>query len=168
MGGKLKRPVAHTHMIKAELHPGKHIDEFFFFLLQAKLGHNEMTVKFRQHTRLVNVPVEQNSDWLNSLKVAVVNRFRDLLSPDGKEAELIFEKMKNNLLFQVYNVDHEEYVDLTNDTMLTEKAKLRLQMTPMALGEPDGTAPSIRELVSLLICITLSHIVIFITFPRRI
>ena len=118
-----------------------------------------MTVKFRQHTRLVNVPVKQNSDWLNSLKVAVVNKFRDLLSPDGKEAEVIFEKMKNNLLFQVYNADHGEFIDLTKATLLTEKAKLRLQMTPMTYGEADGTAPSIKELVSLLICIATLHIV---------
>ena len=99
--------------------------------------------------------MERNSDWLNSLKVAVVNNFRDLLSPDGKGAELIFEKMENNLVFQVYNADHGEFIDLTNDTMLTEKAKLRLQMTPMTDGEADGTAQCIKELVSFLICIDL-------------
>ena len=118
-----------------------------------------MTVKFRQHTRIVNVPVEQNSDWLNSIKVAVVAKFHDLLFPDAKEAELIFEKMKNNLLFQVYNADHGEFIDLTNDTILTEKAKLRLVMIPMTYGEADGTASSVKELVSLLICIALLHIV---------
>ena len=113
--------------------------------------HRKVVVKIKSNTRIVNIPLEQNNGWLDTLKMAVVKTFQDVLAHGEKETEFSLEKVADAFLFQVYDPEFEEFVDLTDETVLPRKARLKLQPIAKSYGNADRTAWSSKEMVSLLI-----------------
>ena len=108
----------------------------------------EITVKFRNHTRLVFIPAQQKEEWLEVVKVTAVKKFKDVFFSDGQEEASVLETMKDNLLFQVYYPSHGEFIDLTDDMILPDKAKLRIQSNGKSLCGTDEKESSVTELSS--------------------
>ena len=109
-----------------------HSDRFHFIFFKVTdeniLDQKKVIVVFGKHTRRVNIPARQGNEWMNSLKLAVVENFLDLLSPNGKQAEATFEKVKDGILLQVYDQTYDAFVDMTNDEVLPENANLKLEV----------------------------------------
>ena len=92
------------------------------------LDQKKAIVMFGKHTRRLNVPARQGNEWMNSLKFAVVKIFFDLLSSNGNQAEATFEKVKDSIFLQVYDQTFDAFVDMTDDEVLPENAKLKLDV----------------------------------------
>ena len=99
----------------------------------------EAIVKLGKHTRRVKILANQGKGFLKSVKMTVIDTYRDVLLPDKKDKEEILvpdsaendteiASLMKSLFLQVYDSNYKEFIDVTDSEVLPRRAEIKVEI----------------------------------------
>ena len=134
----------------------------------------EAIAKLGKHTRRVKISADQGKGFLKSVKMTIIDIYRDVLLPDKEEKEDILApgsaendaeiaSLMKNLFLQVYDTNYKEFIDLTDSEVLPRRAEIKVEiLTDQPVSNFELTLGNtlimfIREFAILKFCLIVSQ-----------